>query len=103
MEDFVFPASKIVLQSRKLNGEFPTDQATPVCSSPATVIAAYDLLVALCTGCVPNLKSLAAMLIDMYYSGKDIDISLVIRTRIVKKHLPHAEISLTLLLSFDVL
>ncbi|KAL4220567.1 putative ubiquitin carboxyl-terminal hydrolase FAF-X [Mactra antiquata] len=69
VEDFVFPASKIVLQSRKLNGEFPTDQATPVCSSPATVIAAYDLLVALCTGCVPNLRSLSAMLIDMYYSG----------------------------------
>ncbi|XP_053404353.1 probable ubiquitin carboxyl-terminal hydrolase FAF-X isoform X2 [Mercenaria mercenaria] len=69
VEDFVFPASKIVLQSRKLNGEFPTDQATPVCTSPATVIAAYDLLVALCTGCVPNLRSLAAMLIDMYYSG----------------------------------
>ena len=72
VEDFVFPASKIVLQSRKLNGEFPTDEATPVCTSPATVIAAYDLLVALCTGCVPNLRSLAAMLIDMYHSGERI-------------------------------
>ena len=71
MEDFVFPASKIVLQSRKLtNGEFPTEQAMPVCTSPGAVNAAYDLLVALCTGCVPNLKSLAAMLIDMYYNGK---------------------------------
>ena len=70
MEDFVFPASKIVLQSRKLNGEFPTDQALPVCSNSASVIAAYDLLVALCTGCVPNLKGLSAMLIDMYYNGE---------------------------------
>ena len=72
VEDFVFPASKIVLQSRKLTtGEFPTEQAMPVCSSPGAVNAAYDLLVALCTGCVPNLKSLAAMLIDMYYNGKN--------------------------------
>lgn len=70
VEDFVFPASKIVLQSRKLNGEFPTDQAMPVCSNPASVNAAYDLLVALCTGCVPNLKGLAAMLIDMYYNDE---------------------------------
>ena len=69
MEDFVFPASRLVLQSRKLNGEFPCDQATPVCSTPPTVIAAYDLQVALCTGCVPNLRSLSAMLIDMYYNG----------------------------------
>lgn len=70
VEDFVFPASKIVLQCRKSNGEFPSEQATPVCSAPLTVIAAYDLLVALCTGCVPNLKALASMLIEMYYSGK---------------------------------
>ena len=70
MEDFVFPASKIVLQSRKMNGEFPTEQAMPVCITPLTVIAAYDLLVALCTGCVPNLRVLSSMLIDMYYNGK---------------------------------
>ena len=44
----------------------------PVCSNPASVNAAYDLLVALCTGCVPNLKSLAAMLIDMYYNGENL-------------------------------
>ena len=70
VEDFVFPASKVVLTCRKSNGEFPSEQATPVCSAPPTVIAAYDLLVALCTGCVHNLRALAAMLIDMYYSGK---------------------------------
>ncbi|XP_052271352.1 probable ubiquitin carboxyl-terminal hydrolase FAF-X [Dreissena polymorpha] len=70
VEDFVFPASKIVLHSRKMNGEFPTEQAMPVCNTPSTVIAAYDLLVALCTGCVPNLQFLSSMLIDMYYNGE---------------------------------
>lgn len=45
-------------------------QAIPVCSTQPTVIAAYELLVTLCTGCVPNLKLLAEMLTNMYYSGK---------------------------------
>ncbi|KAH3845643.1 hypothetical protein DPMN_087925 [Dreissena polymorpha] len=53
-----------------MNGEFPTEQAMPVCNTPSTVIAAYDLLVALCTGCVPNLQFLSSMLIDMYYNGR---------------------------------
>ncbi|XP_013401949.1 probable ubiquitin carboxyl-terminal hydrolase FAF-X isoform X1 [Lingula anatina] len=71
VEDFIFPASKIVLQVRKLNGELPSEQAIPVCSTPQTVIAAFDLLVALCTGCVQNLQMLAEMLTDMYYSGHE--------------------------------
>ncbi|XP_052214421.1 probable ubiquitin carboxyl-terminal hydrolase FAF-X [Dreissena polymorpha] len=70
VEDFVFPASKVVLQCRKSSGELPLEQATPVCSTPATVVAAYELLVALCTRCVPNLKALTALLIDMYYSSE---------------------------------
>lgn len=70
MEDFIFPASKIVLQCRKSQGEFPAEQMVPVCSSPLTVIAAFDLLVALCTGCVQNLKFLATMLIEMYYTSE---------------------------------
>ncbi|KAK3596917.1 hypothetical protein CHS0354_031696 [Potamilus streckersoni] len=70
VEDFVFPASKLVLQSRKLTGEFPSDQAIPVCSVPATITAAFDLAVALCTGCVTNFKCLANMLMEMYYNGE---------------------------------
>lgn len=66
----MFPASKIVLQSRKVNGEFPTDQAIPVCSTPPTITAAFDLLVALCTQCVPNLKCVALMLMEMFYNSK---------------------------------
>ncbi|XP_041351568.1 probable ubiquitin carboxyl-terminal hydrolase FAF-X isoform X2 [Gigantopelta aegis] len=70
VEDFIFPASKIVLQCRKQNGDFPAEQAFPVCSTSMTVIAAFDLLVALCTGCVQNLHFLANMLIDMYYTNE---------------------------------
>lgn len=70
VEDFLFPASKIVLQSRKTGGEFPLVTAVPVCATPPTVIAAFDLLVAQCTNCVPNLKCLAHMLLEMFYNGK---------------------------------
>lgn len=67
VEDFIFPASKIVVQCRKLN-DFPSEQAVPVCTTAATVTAAFDLLVSLCTRCVKNLKCLANMLIDMFYT-----------------------------------
>lgn len=69
VEDFIFPASKIVVQCRKLN-DFPSEQAVPVCTTAATVTAAFDLLVSLCTRCVKNLKCLANMLIDMFYTGQ---------------------------------
>ncbi|XP_052826881.1 probable ubiquitin carboxyl-terminal hydrolase FAF-X, partial [Octopus bimaculoides] len=69
VEDFIFPASKIVVQCRKLN-DFPPEQAVPVCTTPATVTAAFDLLVSLCTRCVKNLKCLANMLIDMFYTDE---------------------------------
>ena len=34
-------------------------------------MAAFDLLVALCTGCAPNLKLVAQILCEMFYSDKD--------------------------------
>ncbi len=71
MEEFIFPASKIVIQSRKsLKNELPSDQAIPVCATPLTVNAAFDLLVSLCTGCVQNLRTLSDMLLEMYYTSK---------------------------------
>merc|ERR1719483_1402363 len=68
VEDFIFPASKLVTQCRKKEAEFPSEQAVPVCSSPCTVGVAYDLLVALCIDCVHNLQHLAQMVVDMYYT-----------------------------------
>ncbi|XP_064639618.1 probable ubiquitin carboxyl-terminal hydrolase FAF-X isoform X3 [Lineus longissimus] len=70
VEDFIFPASKIVIQCRKIQGnDLPDDQAIPVCSTSPTIIAAFELLVALCSGCVQNLRCLSDMIMEMYYSA----------------------------------
>lgn len=69
IDDFIFPASNVYLQYMK-SGEFPTEQAIPVCSSPASINAGFELLVALAAGCVRNLKQIVDTLTDMYYRGK---------------------------------
>lgn len=70
IDDFIFPASNVYLQYMK-SGEFPTEQAIPVCSSPATINAGFELLVALAVGCVRNLKQIVDTLTEMYYLGMD--------------------------------
>ncbi|XP_071799117.1 ubiquitin carboxyl-terminal hydrolase 9X-like isoform X1 [Asterias amurensis] len=75
MEDFLFPASKIVVQTRKNGAETPLDPIRPICYTPPTTNAAFDLLVALCNNCVPNLKMVAETLTDMYYSGTEVPLS----------------------------
>ena len=66
VEDWIFPASKLwVVYSQ--TGNLPTDK-TAVCQTPATTSAAFELLVALCSGCSSNLSLLATMLADMFYS-----------------------------------
>lgn len=51
------------------SGHLSLEPAVPVCSSAQTQAAAFDLLVALCVGCVPNCRQLVNMLTDMFYSG----------------------------------
>uniref|UniRef100_A0A669CIL4 ubiquitinyl hydrolase 1 n=1 Tax=Oreochromis niloticus TaxID=8128 RepID=A0A669CIL4_ORENI len=68
IDDFIFPASNVYLQYMK-TGEFPTEQAIPVCSTPASINAGFELLVALAVGCVRNLKQIVDTLTDMYYLG----------------------------------
>ncbi|KAJ8679779.1 hypothetical protein QAD02_015566 [Eretmocerus hayati] len=70
VEDFIFPASCCNLQLNK-TGKLTSSQSCPVCSTPQSISAAFDLLVSLCTGCVPNMKLLVKMLCDMFYSEKD--------------------------------
>jgi len=70
VEDFVFPASRLMLQLRS-TGELSASQACPVCTTPQSTSAAFDLLVGLCVGCVSNMKLLVTMLTDMFYSEKD--------------------------------
>lgn len=53
------------------SGEFPTEQAIPVCSTPASINAGFELLVALAVGCVRNLKQIVDTLTDMYYLGME--------------------------------
>lgn len=68
IDDFIFPASNVYLQYMR-NGELPAEQAIPVCSSPATINAGFELLVALAVGCVRNLKQIVESLTEMYYIG----------------------------------
>lgn len=68
IDDFLFPASNVFLQYAK-TGEFPVVQPIPVCCSPASVNAAFELLVALAVGCVHNLKKIVDTLTEMYYRG----------------------------------
>lgn len=68
MEDFVFPSSRLMLYLQK-TGQLSQDQAVPVCTSPGTLKMAFDFLVALCSGCVSNMRLLVEMLSEMFYSG----------------------------------
>ncbi|KAJ8379215.1 hypothetical protein AAFF_G00223270 [Aldrovandia affinis] len=68
IDDFIFPASNVYLQYMK-SGELPGEQAIPVCGTPATITAGFELLVALAVGCVRNLKQIVDTLTDMYYLG----------------------------------
>ncbi|RZF36782.1 hypothetical protein LSTR_LSTR013963 [Laodelphax striatellus] len=70
VEDFIFPASKLMLHLQR-TGELIADQAVPVCSMPQTLASAFELLATLCVGCVPNMKLLVNMLTDMFYSERD--------------------------------
>ncbi|UYV75295.1 USP9X [Cordylochernes scorpioides] len=75
VEDFIFPASRLILQAVRSGGELPADQAIPVCPTGASLTAAFDLLVSLCTGCLPNLTLLADMLREMFYSDNDLPLT----------------------------
>ncbi|XP_001604458.2 probable ubiquitin carboxyl-terminal hydrolase FAF-X isoform X1 [Nasonia vitripennis] len=70
VQDFIFPASCYMLQLRN-TGELGSSQSYAVCTTPQSTSAAFDLLVSLCTGCVPNMKLLVTMLCEMFYSEKD--------------------------------
>ncbi|XP_063224287.1 probable ubiquitin carboxyl-terminal hydrolase FAF-X isoform X9 [Bacillus rossius redtenbacheri] len=70
VDDFIFPASRLMLHLQR-TGELSADQAIPVCVAPNIISAAFDLLVALCLGCVPNMKLLVHRLSDMFYSDRD--------------------------------
>lgn len=69
LEDFLFPASKLMLQLNR-TGQLGEDPAIPICDTPQTQAAAFDLLSSLCNNCVPNYRELVEMLSNMFYLGK---------------------------------
>ena len=70
IEDFIFPASKMYVVYKNTN-EIPMGAVIPVSNTGTTLMAAFELLVALVTGCVPNLKLVSEMLTEMFHSDKD--------------------------------
>lgn len=70
IDEFIFPASKMIVIFRQ-TGEIPLNQVQAIAQSPPTVMAAFDLLVGLCTGCPANLKLVANILTEMFYTDKD--------------------------------
>ncbi|UJR08730.1 hypothetical protein I4U23_012987 [Adineta vaga] len=83
MEQFLFPASTLLCQVRSLkqkrlsNPTIETDDSElqepsmPICQSPMTILAAFDLLVILGTDCIDNLKLIDKYLTDLFYSAPD--------------------------------
>lgn len=72
LEDFLFPASRLVLHLRQVGADQPRDEReiNPLCQCPTAVSAAFELLITMTTGCCQNMNVLSTMLIEMYYSGK---------------------------------
>lgn len=78
IDEYIFPASRaMVLQQKSSHKNVHVEEFNPICSSPSTLLAAFEVIVALCTGCVQNLKYVADTLTEMFYSGADADQSLI--------------------------
>lgn len=70
LEDFIFPASKLMEDMTKhQTNDFVDIEVTPVCKSPNSTNAAFDLIISLCIGCVSNLKLTVEILTQYFYSG----------------------------------
>ncbi|XP_019857623.1 PREDICTED: ubiquitin carboxyl-terminal hydrolase 24-like [Amphimedon queenslandica] len=67
LDNFLFPASHLVSQSRDPEAKGILN-IEPKCSDVAARVAAYDLLIELSTDCLANLKCVANRLIAMHHS-----------------------------------
>ncbi|RWS27831.1 putative ubiquitin carboxyl-terminal hydrolase FAF-X-like protein [Leptotrombidium deliense] len=72
IDEYIFPASRaMVLQQRSNVSSAHIEEVNPICNSAATLNAGFEVLVALCTGCIPNLKYVADTVIEMFYSDNE--------------------------------
>jgi len=70
LEDFIFPASKLMEDMTKQQAiNFIDIEVTPVCKSPNSINAAFELIISLCIDSVCNLKLTVEMLTQFFYSG----------------------------------
>jgi len=83
IEQFLFPASTLIYQIRSIKQKRLSKQSNdnedtielkepsiPICQTPMTISAAFDLLVILGTNCIDNLKLIDKYITDLFYSGK---------------------------------
>jgi ubiquitin carboxyl-terminal hydrolase 9/24 len=83
IEQFLFPASTLLYQVRSIKQKRLSKQSNdnedtielkepsiPICQTPMTTSAAFDLLVILGTNCIDNLKLIDKYITDLFYSGK---------------------------------
>jgi len=80
LEDFIFPASKLMEDMTKQQAiNFVDIEVTPVCKSPNSTNAAFDLIISLCIDCVSNLKLAVDILTYYFYSGNYISTNINMR------------------------
>lgn len=70
IDDFLFSASKQYFYYRHKSHMLDITAPQPVCKNPHTISAACDLLVSLCTNCLPNMKNLVNNILDLFCFGK---------------------------------
>ena len=76
IDEYIFPASRAMVIHMK-TGQRPNlqlEEINPICSTANTLQAAFDALVALCTGCVENLRYVTETLSEMFYEIDPIEI-----------------------------
>lgn len=75
IDEYIFPASRanLLIQQQKSNpdNKLHVEEVNPICSSNSTLMAAYEVLVALCSSCSQNLRLVAETLIEMFYANNE--------------------------------
>ncbi|EDO44319.1 predicted protein, partial [Nematostella vectensis] len=68
--DFLFPASKLIFETRGTPNKSAIVDVYPKCVGPDCQVAAYDVLVELAEGCCGNLFDVVSELISMHHTGE---------------------------------
>lgn len=68
-DECLFTASKALYMLNNQTSDI--EKIDPICSTSGTMVAAYELLVSLCTGCPENLQQVSASL-ETYFSNMSI-------------------------------